>query len=42
MSNVSKERLLEIIGYYLLNGEKKTLLAYSFKQDTLRKYLDIG
>jgi len=42
MSNVSKERVLEIIGYYLLNGEKKTLLAYSFKQDTLRKYLDIG
>lgn len=41
MGKITKERVLEVVGYYLINGKKATLEAYNFeREDTLRRYID--
>jgi len=39
MSNVSSERLYEIINHYQLNGEQKTIEYYNIEKETLKRYL---
>jgi predicted phosphodiesterase len=36
---ITKERVLEIIGYYVIAGKEKTLEYFDIKEDTLRRYI---
>ena len=36
---ISKERVEEILGYYLLHGEDSTCDSYGIKPRTLRRYI---
>lgn len=38
--SISDEKLQEILDYYTLKGEDKTLEIFNLKQDSLRRYLD--
>jgi hypothetical protein len=40
MSNISNEKLREVIDFYSLKGKEETLKVFNLKTDSLRRYLD--
>lgn len=40
MSNISNDKLQEVLDFYSIKGEQETLKAFGLKQDSLRRYLD--
>ena len=42
MSMTTEQRIKEILGYYTLFGKDETLQTYGIKEDTLRRYIDLG
>ncbi len=41
MSKLSKERINEVVTFYVVNGMKKTVDTFGLKADTIRKYVSL-